>query len=132
VKHVKKRKQTKSSFKQKHFVSTTRPLDMLHMDLFGPSRTMSIGGIYYGLVIVDDFSRFTWTSILVTNAFSAFKKLAKVLQNEKNYTIAAIKTYHGGEFQNERSEKFCEKFGIQHNLKSMWNSTPKWGCGEEK
>ena len=56
-----KGKQTKTSFKQKQFVSTTRPLEMLHMDLFGPSRTMSIGGNYYGLVIVDDFSRYTWT-----------------------------------------------------------------------
>ena len=97
-----KGKQTKSSFKQKHFVSTTRPLEMLHMHLFGPFRTMSIGGNYYGLVIVDDFSRFTWTLFLVTkdDAFNAFKKLAKVIQNEKNCIIAAIKTDHRGEFQN--------------------------------
>jgi len=54
-----KGKQTKTSFKQNQFVSTTRPLEMLHMDLFGPSRTMSIGRNYYGLVIVDDFSRYT-------------------------------------------------------------------------
>jgi len=32
---------------------------MLHMDLFGPSRTMSLGGNLYALVIVDDFSRYT-------------------------------------------------------------------------
>ena len=50
-----KGKQTKTSFKQKQFVSTTRTLETLHMDLFGPSRTMSIGGNYYGLVVLDDF-----------------------------------------------------------------------------
>ena len=63
------------------------------MDLFGPSRTMSIGGNYYGLVVVDDFSRYTWTLFLVTKdeAFSAFKKLAMIIQNEKNCSIAAIK-----------------------------------------
>jgi len=54
-----KGKQTKNSFKQKNFVSTTGPLELLQMDLFGPSRTMSIGDNYYRLVIVDDFSRFT-------------------------------------------------------------------------
>jgi len=88
------------------------------MDLFGPSRTMSIGGNYYGLVIVDDFSRYTWTLFLVTKdeAFSAFKKLAKIVQNEKNCTIAAIKADHGREFQNESFEKFCEKHGIQHSF----------------
>jgi len=38
-----KGKQTKSSFKQINVVSTSRPLELLHMDLFGPSRTMSLG-----------------------------------------------------------------------------------------
>jgi len=36
------------------------------MDLFGPSRTMSLGGNYYGLVIVDDYSRFTLTFFIAT------------------------------------------------------------------
>jgi len=54
-----KGKQTKNVFKTKNFVSTTRPVELLQMDLFGPSRTMSLGGNYYGLVIVDDFSKFT-------------------------------------------------------------------------
>jgi len=43
-----KGRQTKSSSKQKNFVSATKPLELFHMDLFGPSRTMSIGGNYYG------------------------------------------------------------------------------------
>jgi len=40
---------------------------------------MSLGGNYYALVIVDDFSRFTWTLFLESksDAFSAFKKLAR-------------------------------------------------------
>jgi len=55
------------------------------MDLIGPSRTMTIGGKYYGLVIVNDFSRFTWTLFIVTkdDAFGAIKRLAKIIQNEK-------------------------------------------------
>jgi len=39
-----KGKQTKSSFKPLNVVSTYRPLELLHMDLFGLSRTMSLGG----------------------------------------------------------------------------------------
>jgi len=59
----------------------------------------------------------TWFLVTKDEAFSAFKKLAKIIiQNEKNYTIAAIKTDHGREFQNESFGKFCEKFGIQHNF----------------
>ena len=77
-----KGKQTKASFKPKKCVSTERPLEFLHMDLFGPSRTMSLGGNFYALVIVDAYSRFTWTLFLATknNTFDAFKRLAKVLE----------------------------------------------------
>ena len=122
-----KGKQTKTSFKQKQFVSTTRPLEMLHMDLFGPSRTMSKGGNYYGLVVVDDFSRYTWTLFLVTKdeVFSAFKKLAKVIQNEKNCTIAAIKTDHGREFQNENFVKSLE-FSIIFQLQELHSKMGFW------
>jgi len=79
---------------------------------------MSIGGNYYGLVIVNDFSRYTRILFLVTKdeAFSAFKKLAKIVQNEKNCTIVAIKIDHGREFQNESFENFCERYGIQHSF----------------
>jgi hypothetical protein len=44
----------------KNIMSTTRPLEMLHMDLFGLIVYISIGGNKYGLVIVDNYSRFTW------------------------------------------------------------------------
>ena len=80
-----KGKQVRVSFKSKNIVSTTQPLQLLHMDLFGPSRTISFGGNYYALFIVDDYSRFTWTLFLVhkRDAFHAFKKLTKIIQNKK-------------------------------------------------
>ena len=45
-------KQVKSSFKSKKSISTSRPLQLLHMDLFGLSRTSSLGGKHYAFVIV--------------------------------------------------------------------------------
>ena len=56
------------------------------MDLFGPSRTRSFGGNIYALVIVDDFSRYSWTLFLVhkNDAFKAFKRYAKQVQNESH------------------------------------------------
>ena len=59
-----KGKFTKKPFKAKNVVSTTRPLELLHIDLFGPVKTESIGGKKYGLVIVDDYSRWTWVKFL--------------------------------------------------------------------
>ena len=71
-----KGKQIKSTFTSKNVVSISRPLQLLHIDLFGPSRTRSFGGNLYALVIVDDYSRYTWTFFLVqkSDAFKAFKK----------------------------------------------------------
>jgi hypothetical protein len=42
----------------------TRPLEMLHMDLFGPVAYISIDGNKYDLIIVDDYSHFTWVFFL--------------------------------------------------------------------
>jgi hypothetical protein len=52
-------KQVGSTHHNKNVMTTARPLELLHMDLFGPVVYLSIGGSKYGLVIVDDFSRFT-------------------------------------------------------------------------
>ena len=88
------------------------------MDLFSPSRTKSLGGNYYSLIVVDDFSRYTWTLFLEskTEAFSAFNKLAKRLQNSCCNNIIAIRSDHGVEFQNEKFITYCEKLGIFHNF----------------
>ena len=59
-----KRKTSKIILSFKNILSTSKPLELLHMDLFGPSRIKSYGGNYYALVIVDDYSRFTWTFFL--------------------------------------------------------------------
>jgi hypothetical protein len=48
----------------KNIMTTIRPLEMPYMDLFGPITYISIGGNKYGLVIVDDYSHFTWVFFL--------------------------------------------------------------------
>nr|GEX63974.1 retrovirus-related Pol polyprotein from transposon TNT 1-94 [Tanacetum cinerariifolium] len=62
------RKQAHASHKAKNIVSTTRCLELFHMDLFGPSVVRSYGGNHYTLVIVDDYSRYTWTRFLKDKA----------------------------------------------------------------
>jgi hypothetical protein len=45
-------------------ITTTRPLEMLYMNFFGPVVYISIDGNKYGLVIIDDYSHFTWVFFL--------------------------------------------------------------------
>ena len=52
------RKTTKSLHKKVKEIRTTRPLNLLHMDLIGPMRIESKGGKRYVIMVVDDFSRY--------------------------------------------------------------------------
>ena len=73
------------SFHSKNVVSTTRPLELLLLDLFGLTKTASLGGKKYGLVIMDDFSIFTWVIFLIhkDETCEAFKIFSKRIQDKK-------------------------------------------------
>ena len=88
------------------------------MDLLGPTRTTSLGGKRYALVIVDDFSRYTWVLFLATKdeTFKVFKTFYKRITNLKDQTIVSIRSDHGSEFENQKFELFCSKHGIGHNF----------------
>jgi hypothetical protein len=57
-------KQVGNTHPTKSVMSTSRPLELLHMDLFGPTTYRKIGGNSYDLVVVDDYSRYTWVLFL--------------------------------------------------------------------
>ncbi|GJY14771.1 retrovirus-related pol polyprotein from transposon TNT 1-94, partial [Tanacetum coccineum] len=112
-------KQAHASHKAKNIVSTTKCLELLHIDLFGPSAVQSYGGNRYTLVIVDDYSRYTWTRFLKdkTEAFDQFEIFSKKIQNQLGCTIVSIRTDHGREFDNEvQFGEFCNAYGITHNF----------------
>ncbi|GJR06880.1 retrovirus-related pol polyprotein from transposon TNT 1-94 [Tanacetum coccineum] len=112
-------KQAHASHKAKNVVSTTRCLELLHMDLFGPSAVRSYGGNRYTLVIVDDYSMYTWTRFLKdkTEAFDQFEIFSRKIQNQLGCSIVSIRTDHGREFDNEvQFGEFCNTNGITHNF----------------
>ncbi|GJY87511.1 retrovirus-related pol polyprotein from transposon TNT 1-94 [Tanacetum coccineum] len=54
----------KKPHKPKYEDTNQEKLYLLHMDLYGPMRVASVNGKKYIVVIVDDFSRFTWLKCL--------------------------------------------------------------------
>nr|GEX54509.1 integrase, catalytic region, zinc finger, CCHC-type, peptidase aspartic, catalytic [Tanacetum cinerariifolium] len=72
-------KSTKKTHKPKSEDTNQEKLYLLHMDLCGPMRVESVNGKKYILVIVDDYSRFTWTmglSLLIKRCGIIMKRLA--------------------------------------------------------
>ncbi|KAK0576593.1 hypothetical protein LWI29_020240 [Acer saccharum] len=105
------------------------------MDLMGPIQTESLGGRSYILVVVDDFSRFTWTYFLreKSEAFEKFKMLCVKIQNEKTSHIKSInkiRSDHGKEFENTSFENFCISLGISHEFSAL--RTPQQNCVVER
>ena len=115
-------KQTKASHQKVNVIATSRCLELLHVDLMGPTRTESLGGKRYIMVIVDDFSRYTWVEFLreKSEAYEKMEVLCKRLQNEKGVSIVKIRSDHGKKFENARFDSFCEKNEIKKEF-----STPK-------
>jgi transposase InsO family protein len=115
-------KQGSSHHPMKAYVSTTRPLELMHMDLFGPTTYKSLGGNLYCLVIVDDYSRYTWTFFLEDKGktFDIFKKFATRAQNEFGSSMVKIRSDNGSGFRNTRVEEYCDDEGIKHEFSSTY------------
>ena len=92
------------------------------MDLFGLTNTASLGGMKYALVVVDDFSRYTWVLFIVykDETFKIFKKFYKKITNLKNLSVISIHSDHDTKFENRFFDHFYTKHRIEHNF-----STPR-------
>ncbi|XP_075086188.1 uncharacterized protein LOC142168912 [Nicotiana tabacum] len=70
------------------------------------------------LVIVDDYSRFTWTLFLRTKdeTFPVLLVFVKQIQVKMAYNVLSIRSDHGTEFDNAKFDEFCSENGISHNF----------------
>jgi len=99
---------------------TSKVLELLHIDLMGPMQVANIGGKRYVLVVVDDFSRFTWVNFIreKLDTFESFKELCIQLQREKDRDIVRIRSDHGTKFENSKFHEFCTGEGIKSEFSS--------------
>ncbi|KAI3692065.1 hypothetical protein L6452_31874 [Arctium lappa] len=110
-----KGKQHKTYHKSKEINTISSPLNLLHLDLFGPTNVMSIGKKSYCLVIVDDFSRFTWVYFLRTKDETSglIKSFVLRVENQTNLRVKVIRSDNGTEFKNNDLNNLCEEKGIE-------------------
>jgi transposase InsO family protein len=97
---------------------TERPGQLLHMGTVGPSRVCSMGGKWYVLVIVDDYSRYSWVFFLqsMNDVFEHFQSLALRLNNQHPNCLKAVHSDNGIEFRNASFDQFCLEHGVDQQF----------------
>ncbi|GKB29986.1 retrovirus-related pol polyprotein from transposon TNT 1-94 [Tanacetum coccineum] len=109
-------KAKRSIFKKKTVPSSKGRLNLLHMDLCGPMRIESINGKKYILVIVDDYSRYTWTLFLRTKDETpeVLKDFLKMIQRYLQTQVITVRTHRGTKFLNKTLHAYFKEEGIKH------------------
>ncbi|GJW36079.1 putative ribonuclease H-like domain-containing protein [Tanacetum coccineum] len=113
-----KGKQHKASCKTKLVSSISQPLQMLHIDLFGPTSIRSINHKTYCLVVTDDYSRFSWVFFLATKDETSriLKTFITGIENQINHKVKIIRCDNGTEFKNNDMNQFCGMKGIKREF----------------
>nr|GEV24933.1 hypothetical protein [Tanacetum cinerariifolium] len=111
-----KGKQHKASYKAINAVSSiSKPLQLLHMDLFGHTSIKSIDHTYYCLVITDDYIRFCWVLFLEhkDETYLILKDFINLVENQLNKKVKAMRCDNGTKFKNAHIIKLCGFKGIK-------------------
>ncbi|GJR04046.1 putative ribonuclease H-like domain-containing protein [Tanacetum coccineum] len=128
-----KGKQYRASCKTKAFSPITKPLFMLHMDLFGPTFISSLMHKKYCLVVTDDYSRFSWVFFLRTKDETSeiLKHFIKEVENLVDKKVKIIRSDNGTEFKNKVMDEFCREKGIKREY-SVARTPQQNGVAERK
>nr|GFC69219.1 retrovirus-related Pol polyprotein from transposon TNT 1-94 [Tanacetum cinerariifolium] len=98
--------------------ASNKPLYLLHMDLYGPMRIKSINEKRYVLVVVDDYSRYTWVFFLHSKdkASEVIISFIKKTQVNLQFQVQHVRTNNGMEFKNKTLVKFFDEVGISQQF----------------
>nr|GFC66381.1 retrovirus-related Pol polyprotein from transposon TNT 1-94 [Tanacetum cinerariifolium] len=114
-------KSKRASHPPKPVPNSRQRLHLLHMDLCGPMIITSINGKRYFLVIVDDYSRYTWVHFLRLKdeapkvIITFLKRITVLLQSP----VIIIRTDNGTEFKNQVLKVYVDSVGISHQMSSV-------------
>ncbi|GKC28893.1 retrovirus-related pol polyprotein from transposon TNT 1-94, partial [Tanacetum coccineum] len=120
----------RASFKTKRSFSINKCLHLLNMDLFGPVKPQSISHNKYTLIIVDEYSRYTWVFYLKKKSDTADCIICfiKKMENLNEVKVKELRSDNRTEFKNYKLEELYDEKGISQNFSSP--CTPVQNSGE--
>ncbi|GJV25548.1 retrovirus-related pol polyprotein from transposon TNT 1-94 [Tanacetum coccineum] len=109
-------KSKRVNLKPKLVPSDDSKLELIHMDLCRPMRVEIINGKKYILVIVVDYSRYTWVYFIRTKDEASEMNIKFITQIQVNLraTIQYVRTDNGTKFKNDELKSHYGKLGITH------------------
>uniref|UniRef100_T1JFH6 Endonuclease n=1 Tax=Strigamia maritima TaxID=126957 RepID=T1JFH6_STRMM len=116
-------KSTRAGFKSESLLVASEPLELLHMDLWGPCPVPSLGEAKYLLCVVDDATRYTWIFPLRSKdqVFETYKKFHARIERSTGKKIKAIRTDRGGEFTSSEFEQFLTSLGVSIQITNAYS-----------
>ena len=89
-------------------------LDYIHTDVWGPTKTASLGGKHYFVIFVDDFSIRVWLYTMKSKdeVFETFLVWKKMVENQTGRKIKVLRSDNGTEYGNDQFSYICKKEGI--------------------
>ncbi|XP_024187552.2 uncharacterized protein LOC112192448 isoform X2 [Rosa chinensis] len=98
------------------FHSSTMPFELIHSDLWGPSKHSTLSGMRYFVLFIDDFTRLSWVVLLKSkdSVFSAFTAFHSLVRTQYDAHVKVFRSDNGGVFINHSFHEYFQHHGIIH------------------
>ena len=122
-----------ATYPQLDSIPSKNPFDLIHCDVWGPSRTTSISGFRYYIVFVDDYSRVSWVYLLKdrTDVLPSVRRFLQEISTQYSTTPKILRTNNALEFVQTSLQDHCASLGIIHQT-SCPHTSQQNGVAERK
>ena len=121
-----------ATFLRVESIPSSKPFDLVHCDIWGPSRLPSLLGFRYYMVLIDDYSRVSWVYLLKdrTEVLSRIHKFLQEVTTQYTCSPKVLRTDNAAKLVQKYFESLCTSFGILHQTScphtSQQNGVAEW------
>lgn len=125
-------RQARAQYPSKSYAES-KPFNLIHSDIWGPSRVLNVNGDRWFVIFVDDHTRVTWIYLMKhkSDLLHIFKAFLSLIQNQFNTSIKNLRSDNGSEYMDKEMRKLLLEKGIHHQTSNVY--TPQQnGIAERK
>ena len=109
-------KHHRATFPRIESITSSKPFDLVHCDIWGPSRLPSLLGFRYYMVLINDYSRVSWVYLLKdhTKIFSTIRQFLQEVTTQYACSPKVLRIGNAAELVQKDFQSLCTSFGILH------------------